>query len=317
MTTRPSRFTRDHLHGIWAALPTPWKKNGAVDRRLFAEDIAAICDAGVHGVYSGGTTGELYTQDFDLFAEINEILIRIAHAHGTPVQAGCTALGTDEACKRTRHARKLGAEIIQIALPFWLEMDDDEVVVFFEAIADAAGPLPIVHYDTIRSKRRISGKLYQRIIKRVPTLWGTKFGGADLWSVREITIANPDLRVFLGEHVLASAVPMGATGAYSSLVTMNPAWMLGYYEACRNRDWETAFRVQEEVAILFQGFDMLLTPNMQDTAIDRVIGQVAGFMKCPLEARGPYRHGTKRDVEILRKWVKAKLPHLMRLKGES
>ncbi len=311
MSSKSIRFTRNDLHGIWAALPTPWNKNGSLNRALFVEDVARICKAGVHGVYSGGTTGELYVQDFDLFAKINEALIRTAHAHGTPVQAGCTALGTDEACKRIRHSRKLGADIIQIALPFWLEMDDDEVVTFFDAVADAAGPLPIVHYDTGRSKRRVSPQLYQRIIKRVPTLWGTKFGGSDLWNVKQITMANPDLRVFVGEHILASGTPMGATGAYSSIVTLNPSWMLGYYEACRNGSWSRAFRIQNEVAVLFEGFDELVTPNMQDTAIDRIIGQVAGFMKCPIDAKGPYRHGTKKDLQILRAWVKQKLPHIM------
>lgn len=315
-STRP-RFTRDRLHGVWSALPIPWGRDGTLDRRLFIRDIARICDARVHGVYSGGTTGEFYAQDFETFCEVNEVLIRTAHAHGTPVQAGCTALDTGEACRRVRHARKLGADVIQIALPFWLEMDDGEVLRFFAAVAEAAGPTPIVHYDTIRSKRRISPKLYQRICARVPTLWGTKFGGTDIWSVKCITMANPNLRVFTGEHILASATPMGATGSYSSVVNANPAWMLGYYEACRTGDWDRAFRLQHEVAVLLAGLGEVSTPNLQDTAEDRMLGQLAGFMKCPLEGKAPYRSGTRGDLLRFRAYVKRRIPHVLRLQEKG
>jgi dihydrodipicolinate synthase/N-acetylneuraminate lyase len=306
-------FTQDKLHGIWTALPVPWKKNGSLDRATYATDIARCCKAGVHGLYSGGTTGEFYVQDFKLFREINELLTHTSHEHGTPIQAGCTALDTAEACKRVSFARKIGADIIQIALPFWLELDDAEVMDFFVAVARAAGRIPIVHYDTGRSKRRISPSLYQQIRKRVPTLWGTKFGGSDVWSVKQITQANPGLKVFVGEHILASSTPMGATGSYSSVVMVNPSWILGYYEACRSGDWEHAFRVQDEIAILFQGFDEFVTPNLQDTAIDRMLGRLAGFVKCPIEAKPPYRHGTAEDLRRLRNWTKKNLPHILQL----
>ncbi len=311
---KTKRITKKDFHGVWAALPTPWKRDGKLDHKIFTHDIARCCKAGVHGVYSGGTTGEFYTQDFDLFVEINEVMIETAHRHGTPMQAGCTALDTAQACKRIRRACQLGADIIQIALPFWLEMDDQETLDFFETIADTAGSTPIVHYDTGRSKRRISSPLYRRILSRVPTLWGTKFGGSDVYVVKQITQLNPDLRVFIGEHVLASATPLGATGAYSSLVTINPAWMLEYYEACRMRSWGRAFEIQNEVNTLFAAFDeVLVSPNLQDTAIDRILGQLAGFLKCPLEAKPPYRHGTREDLKRLRAWMKKHLPHVMKI----
>ena len=294
-------------------MPTPWNRNGTVDRRVFVADIARTCRAGVHGVYSGGTTGEFYTQDFKLFCEINETLVKTAHAHGTPVQAGCTALSTAQACQRVRFARKLGADVIQIAFPFWLELDDAEVLTFLAAIAAAAGPTPIVHYDTGRSKRRISPKFYQEICRRVPTLWGTKFGGADIWAVKSITMANPQLKVFVGEHILASCTPMGATGSYSSVVLANPGWMLEYFTACQTANWPRAFQIQNDIATLFAGLDEFASPNLQDTACDRILGQLAGFLRCPLASQGPYRAGTAEDLRRLRVFVRRHLPHILKL----
>jgi len=312
MTTTP--FKHHNLHGVWAALPTPWKKDGSLDRKTFTADIARICRAGVHGVYSGGTTGEFYSQDFDLFCEINETLVKTAHVHGTPVQAGCTALDTAQAQKRITFARKIGADAIQIALPFWLELDDAEVLAFFEAVADSAGKLPIIHYDTGRAKRRVSPSLYQQILKRVPTLWGTKFGGDNIWSIKHITTVNPQLRVFTGESIFASAIPMGATGMYSAFVNINPVWMLEYYEAGRTRNWKRAFELQDEVCTLLMGLFQLKSPNLQDTALDRILGQLAGFLKCPLEGKPPYRSGTREDLRRWREWVQKTLPHVLQLR---
>ncbi|MBI4024178.1 MAG: dihydrodipicolinate synthase family protein [Verrucomicrobia bacterium] len=306
------KFTKDDLQGMWAALPTPWKRNGDFDRKTFAGDIARCCKAGMHGLYSGGTTGEFYTQDFDLFSEINETLVKTAHAHGKPVQAGCTALDTAQARKRVQRARRFGADIIQIALPFWLQLDDQETVAFFEAIADAAGPTPIVHYDTGRSKRRISPELYQQIIRRVPTLWGTKFGSSDIYDVRLITLANPGLKVFVGEHVLASATPMGATGAYSSVVLINPRWMIEYFDACRDGRWARAFEIQNQVCRLFVAFgQVFVTQGLQDTAVDRVFGRLTGFLKCSLQSKPPYRASTEEDLRRLQAWVKKNMPEIL------
>lgn len=313
MKTKP--ITQDELCGIWAALPVPWRKDGELDAQMYARDIVRCCRAGVQGIYSGGTTGEFYVQDFDRFCRINRVLTETAHAHRTPVQAGCTALCTEEACKRVRYAGRIGADIVQVALPFWLELDDEEVLEFFKAIAQAAGRTPIVHYDTGRSKRRISPQLYRRLRQRVPTLWGTKFGGADVYAVKQITLANPGLKVFVGEHVLASATPMGATGAYSSVVLVNPSWMLEYYEACRDRRWERAFQIQDEVGLFFSVLDTLPTPHLQDTAIDRILGQSVGFLECSIESQPPYRHGTSRDLQQVRNWLKQHLPHVFHRAG--
>jgi hypothetical protein len=201
---------------------------------------------------------------------------------------------------------------VQVALPFWLQLDDGEVVDFFQAVADAAGATPIVHYDTLRAKRRISGDLYAKIVARVPTLWGTKFAEGDIFMVRLITLANPQLRVFVGEHVLASATPMGATGSYSSLVNTNPAWMLEYFEACRRGRWERAFEIQNQVCRLFSVLDKVcVTPHLQDSAYDRLLGQLAGFLQCPLEGKPPYRSGTPADLRRLRSWVRKNIPEIL------
>lgn len=304
-------MTKDKLCGIWAALPVPWQENGSLDEDIFTRDITSCCEAKVNGVYSGGTTGEFYVQDFDTFRQVNRVLTEVAHENGTPVQAGCTALSSEEVCKRARYAKEIGADLVQVAIPFWLELDDEEVVQFFRDVAQAAGNVPLVHYDTQRAKRRVSPSLYQRLCREVPTLWGTKFGGADVYAVKQITLANPGLKVFVGEHALASATPMGATGAYCALVVLNPGWMVEYYEACRDGRWNRAFEVQDEVNVLFSALRTLPTAGLQDSALDRLFGRVDDFLQCPLTCKAPYRSGTEEDLEHLRSWIREKLPHLL------
>lgn len=304
-------ITKEALSGIWAALPIPWKEDLSFDPDTFARDISGLCEAGVSGVYTGGTTGELYTQDFEMFCQVNRVMAKSVRDFGVPMQAGCTALSTEQVCHRVRYACDIGADIVQVALPFWLELDDAEVVEFFVDVAAAAGRTPIVHYDTSRSKRRVSAELYQVLTKNVPTLWGTKFGGSDIHAVKQITMANPELKVFVGEHILASSTPMGATGSYSSVVLVNPTWMVDYFEACRDHIWDRAFEIQDEICLLFSGLQSLPTPGLQDTAIDRIFGRLNRVLECPIYSKAPYRYGSQKDLDHMRKWVEIHLPHVL------
>src|SRR5437870_8094311 len=113
--------------GVWAALPVAWDEREEFVPARYESDIAYLCSTGIHGIYSGGTTGEFYALDFEEFVAINKIMLRTAHAAKVPVQVGVTALSTREVVRRTEWAVDHGAEGVQVALPYWLPLDIDEV----------------------------------------------------------------------------------------------------------------------------------------------------------------------------------------------
>ncbi|HEX7010954.1 MAG TPA: dihydrodipicolinate synthase family protein [Phycisphaeraceae bacterium] len=123
-------LTRQTLHGVWPALIVPWTEQDEPDLHRFAAEVRAYEGTGVHGLYTGGTTGEFYAMDDAAFVSIAQTACDQGHQAGLPVQIGCTALSTRHVRMRVKWARQCGADGIQIALPFWLPLRDDEVLGF-------------------------------------------------------------------------------------------------------------------------------------------------------------------------------------------
>jgi hypothetical protein len=141
-------LTRKTLQGVWCALILPWNDRDQVDLRRLAQEVRGYGGTGVNGVYTGGTTGEFYAQDDATFAKVAEVVIKEAHALALPVQIGATALSTRTTIQRIRIAKRLGADAFQLALPFWLELKDDEVERYVAEVTAAAGKTPVILYLT-------------------------------------------------------------------------------------------------------------------------------------------------------------------------
>jgi hypothetical protein len=62
--------------GVWPALPIAWNDREEFDSVRYESDITYLCSRGIHGIYSGGTTGEFYTLDFDEFAVTNAVMLK-------------------------------------------------------------------------------------------------------------------------------------------------------------------------------------------------------------------------------------------------
>lgn len=224
MKSKRTPLTRKTLSGVWCALILPWTDRDRLDARRFAREIRGYGGTGVSGVYTGGTTGEFYAQDDATFAQVTEIACAEAHALGLPIQIGASALSTRTTRMRIRTARQAGADAVQIALPFWLEMKDDEVKRFAHEIAEEAGKMPIILYLTMRSKRKLSPALLGEIAREVPTFIGTKDTGATPADIQAILKVVPDLAI-LGERISSRrSPPVAAAGTARSRVSTLARW---------------------------------------------------------------------------------------------
>ena len=69
---------KEQLIGPWCGLPVAWKADLSFDEKTYRGDVARSCAAGVPGVYTGGTTGEFYAQEFEEFQKIARLTIERA-----------------------------------------------------------------------------------------------------------------------------------------------------------------------------------------------------------------------------------------------
>ena len=302
MATTLSRHT---LRGVWPALITPWSDDGELDERRFIGEIRAYAGTGVHGVYTGGSTGEFYAQDDRTFERITELACREGHAIGVPVEIGCTALSTRTVRGRVRVALACGADGIQIAIPFWLELKDDEVTAFIRDVAEEAGDVPLIIYHTPRAKRMLSPALIAEVAASVPTLIGMKYPSVDVPTLRTIVRSVPDLSVFVGEHSLLPMIKEGAKGCYSSVAGLNAWLMVELYRRGAAGQYDEAQALHEAVHRLVTEvlWRMVHDEGLWDSAVDRVM-RVAGGVDVGLSCQGPYRSAGPEHVERLNKLTK-------------
>ncbi|MBS0631997.1 MAG: dihydrodipicolinate synthase family protein [Verrucomicrobia bacterium] len=290
----------------------PWTDRDEVDLRRLTQEVRGYAGTGIHGVYTGGTTGEFYAQDDATFAKITETVVREAHALGLPVQIGASALSTRTTIQRIRVARRAGADAVQLALPFWLELKDDEVERYVAEVIAASGKTPVVLYLTGRSKRKISPELLGRLAARHPTFIGTKDTGADVPTVQAILKAAPDLAIFGGEDFY-DRLPAGGRGGYCSITGFNARKVVELYTLCA----EGRLAEAKPLADAFRRYlyEALVDPlvkeaGLWDSAVDR-IQRVAGGGVVGVRCQSPYRSGTEQHVKQVIAWVRKNTPELL------
>jgi dihydrodipicolinate synthase/N-acetylneuraminate lyase len=292
-------------------LIVPWTDDDELDPRRWAEEIRGYGGKGADGVYTGGTTGEFYAQDDDTFERITGIACDEAHGIGVPIQIGISALSTRTVRRRVRVALKAGADALQLALPFWLELKDDEVKRFICEVVAEAGPTPIVLYLTMRSKRKIVPELLAEIAGENPTFIGTKDTGLDVPALKAVLKVVPDLAVFGGEDFY-DKIPAGGRGGYCSITGFNAVKVVELYRLCAAGQLDEARPLAQAMhRYLCEALiPMVKEEGLWDSAVDR-IQRVAGGGVVGVRCQSPYRSGTTAHVQRVINWCRTHTPELL------
>ena len=219
------------LKGMWAGLPVPWDTRDQLDESALRENVRRVCRAGVHGVYTHGTTGEFYAQTAEEWARVVDATVAECKPFGIPTQIGCTALWTAEVIRRVAYAQQAGADGVQIAFPFWMQLTDAQAVKFLQDVSSAVPGMPLTIYNTERAKKPLTADLLKRITDAGIPLIGCK-GVGSLEELQALFEAGPRVKFFVGECHLATYWKCGARGVYSSFVYACPRFMLRYFQLC-------------------------------------------------------------------------------------
>jgi 4-hydroxy-tetrahydrodipicolinate synthase len=134
------------LIGINVAMQTPMNADGSIDYVRWEELIDIYIDAGAHGLVLGSGTGQhpyLTREECDRLYEIGAA--RIDGRCNLICQA--SALVQDEVIERSRHAEDLGADALMILPPYLEGPDDDDGLLAFYEVIDAAIDTDIIGYN--------------------------------------------------------------------------------------------------------------------------------------------------------------------------
>jgi 4-hydroxy-tetrahydrodipicolinate synthase len=305
-------LTAETLRGVYCFVPMPWDENYHLDEEVLRHDLAYLCGTGISGLYTTDTSGEFYTLDFDEFCRFVDIVMDTVKPTGLPLQIGCTWTDTRGALRRAEYAARQGADAIRFAFPYWQKLTTEECLRFMEEMAAACGPVPLVHYNNPCSKVVFGVEEYRQVVRRVPTLIGTKLPLHDPIAIAELIDKVPELSHFVGEYVFAPSMAAGARGLYSFLAATNPRLTMEWYASCVQGDWNRAIEIQTMVNRWKVNVKMRWS-CASDAAVNKLDAIVNPNFHCHVRVRPPYTSGTTKDVEFARRWAAENMPEMLQL----
>jgi len=301
--------------GPWAGVPVAWDEDLMFDEDAYRADVARLCKAGVPGVYTAGTTGEFYAMEFDEWRAVTRATVEECKQHATPVMIGVTSTYTLGAERRAAYAAEVGADAVQVALPFWMELDDRHVVPFFKAVSNACPGLALTVYETMRARKVLSLEQHRAIYEGTGCYLAVKANENTLGRTPEgCRQLSEFVNVWVGENEWHRLGPHGAIGCASALVYMNPRVLLRMFELLSLKEWDELKPWADLVGrLITDGLAPFVAKGFTDTATDRLMGVATGFLTMSVRSRGPYTSATDEDVAQLRTWMAANTPELLEL----
>lgn len=136
---------RYRLEGIYTPVITPFHADLGIDFDALAELVDRLATAGVHGLISGGSTGENYAETVEERLEIARFVVERAQGR-LPVFIGTGALRTPDSLALAAGAKAMGADGILLGTPPYSVPTERENALNALAI-DRAADLPIILYN--------------------------------------------------------------------------------------------------------------------------------------------------------------------------
>lgn len=269
------------FHGVVPPLCTPLTEDGEVDAASLERLTAFQLEAGVHGLFVGGSTGEV-AQLTDAARDIALRTVVATAAGQVPVLAGAIDTGTARVLEHARRAQALGADAVVVTAPFYVGVGEAEVRAHYEAL-HAALELPVVAYDI---PSNVGYKLPPALVvelARAGVVAGVKDSSGDLESFQRVLngVAGSEAVCLTGSETLADlAMARGADGIVPGLGNVDPHGYVRLYEAARAGDFAAARAEQRRLTALF---------GIIEVADRRRVGRISaalGAFKAALAARG-------------------------------
>ena len=269
-------------HGIIPALVTPLDEKGNLIEESLKNIIDFTIDAGVHGVFVLGTTGEFYGLDYNQKKRIIELTVEYT-AGRVPVYAGASEITTDNCIKLTNLAENIGVDAVSVLTSFFIRPSQDELFDHYLNIAKST-KLPVILYSNVgRTNVNISPNLTAKLAD-IESIVGIKDSGGSLTQTAQYInqTIDKDFNVIAGRdtQILATLV-YGGKGSIAATANIVPDIVVGIYNSFIAGNIEKARQYQYKLSPLRAAFELGTFPAVVKEAM-KIIGIDAGVTFKPV-----------------------------------
>ncbi len=222
------------LEGIYTPLITPFNADGSFDLDALAELIERLVQAGVHGLISGGSTGENYAETVEERLQLARFITERS-AGRLPVIVGTGAMRTPDSIALAQGARDMGADAILLGTPPYSVPTEAENAANALEIDRAAG-LPVILYNYPGRMGVSMGATFLDLVSTSANVIGIKESSGDINRVHLLACDYPKIQMSCGMD--DQALEFFAWGARSWICAGSnflPEEHVALYEACAVR----------------------------------------------------------------------------------
>lgn len=219
------------LEGIYTPLITPFHADGSFDLDALAELVERLIAAGVHGLISGGSTGENYAETVEERLELARFITERT-AGQLPVIVGTGAMRTPDSIALAQGAREMGAAGLLLGTPPYSVPTEAENAANALAI-DAAADLPIILYNYPGRMGVSMGREFLDIVSQSKNVIGIKESSGDVNRIHTLACDYPQIQMSCGMD--DQALEFFAWGARSWICAGSnflPEEHVALYRAC-------------------------------------------------------------------------------------
>lgn len=241
------------FYGVVPPVCTPLLEDRSFDKASFVKQINRLIDAGMHGLFILGSSGEVA---FSTRERRREVLVAAQEtiAGRVPFLAGVIDTQTERVIEHVRDAEEFGADALVVTAPFYALGGEAQVERHFRAVREATD-LPIFAYDIpVCVHTKLSVDLLMRLAQD-GVIQGVKDSSGDDVSFRLLCLRNKaagePLALFTGHEVVVDGAYMsGAHGSVPGLGNVDPEGYVRQWNAYQAGDWEAVRAEQDRLADL-------------------------------------------------------------------
>ena len=240
--------------GIFPPVPTIVDKHGELDKKGMANLLDHLIDSEADGVLILGSGGEFCHMPPKLRLEVAEFAVKHINKR-IPVMIGISSPSTKETIQYGQHAAQIGADAVLVVNPYYALLNSEAIYHHYKTVAENLD-IPVLLYNfPALTGQDIGIDVITRLAKEQPNIIGLKDTIDNISHTREVInrvhAFRPDFIIFSGfdEYMLDTLI-LGGHGGIPATFNFAPKITKGIYNAFIEKDYQTAFKLQRQLAKL-------------------------------------------------------------------
>ena len=248
-TQRRNPGARREFKGIFCPNIVIFDGNNRINYGEMERYVNWLIEAGIHGLYPNGSTGEFVRLSSDERKEVVRLVTNVNQGR-VPVLAGASEANLRDVLRMSEYYAGIDVDAISLVPPYYYEISETSLFEYFAEIARQT-PLDVLLYNIPQFTQELTLDIMERLLP-FERIMGTKDSSRDMPrlinTMHRLRAQRPDYVVLVGcEEILCPSIMMGASGGTIATSGIIPEVIVDIYEKTLSGDLKNAQEMQYRI----------------------------------------------------------------------